>query len=318
MSRCETMPRVLFGSAVLVVLHASTARADIAEVRDAAEIWRQWSWDPFLLGSFVVAGFVYGRGARQLWRAAGPGRGISRGRLACFFGGLGCLFVALVSPLDALSAALFSAHMLQHLLLVALAAPLVVLGRPLLAVAWAVPSSQRRHLRRVLRAPVLRAVVDVATRPMVALALHAAALWLWHMPAFYEAALRSELVHWLEHASFFGTSVLLWHVLLGSALDPGLRILYLFASATQSAVLGALLTLAPTAWYTAHDAGARAWGLDLLEDQQLAGLIMWIPGGVIYLAAALVAFAGWLGQSERAVRRREAVRGPYLGERRRA
>lgn len=293
----------------LALLHASTARADIGDVESPANLWTQWSWDPVVLAGFMFASVVYGRGIRRLWRAAGKNRGVSRRRVACFYSGLGVLFLALVSPLDALGAALFSAHMVQHLVLMALAAPLVVLGRPIVAVAWSVPNRHRARVCRAYHWRPVRWTIVVLRRPLPALALHTVALWVWHMPGPYEAALKSEPVHWLEHASFLGTSILLWGVLLGASCSAGLRILYLFASATQGAVLGALLTVAPTPWYTVHATGARAWGVDLLADQQLAGLIMWIPGGVVYAIAALASFFAWLRQAQRSVHRREVMRG---------
>jgi putative membrane protein len=303
--------RTRLPSLAIVALAAalpSSALADLPSTLDPAEVWRTWSWSPLLLGGFAIAATAYGRGIARLWTIAGRYRVITRARASCFYGGLAALFVALVSPLDALGGALFSAHMLQHLVLVAVAAPLVVLGKPSLALVWAVPHRHRPRIRVLSRAKAVRWVIAGASRPLVAAALHAIALWLWHMPALYEAALRSELVHWLEHASFFGTSMLLWTVVVGASIDPAVRMLVLFATAMQSAILGALLTIAPTAWYTVHEAGTRAFGLALLDDQQLAGLIMWIPGGVVYLIAALVAFVAWLEQSARAVRKRERAR----------
>jgi putative membrane protein len=294
---------------LVLLLHTSPSHADVGATSSPADVWTQWSWDPVVLSAVAISGWAYGLGVLRLWRAAGRHRVIGRWRFASFYMGLGLLTIALVSPLDALGATLFSAHMVQHLVLVALAAPLAVLGKPLVAVAWAVPSARRSMIREALHALPLRWAVAALRRPIVAVALHAVALWIWHMPALYEAALANEVVHWLEHASFFGTSVLLWGVLLGPACSPGLRVVYLFVTASQAVVLGALLTMAPTPWYTMHEAGARAWGLKLIEDQQIAGLIMWVPGGVVYLVAALSAFASWLVLAERAVKRRERMGG---------
>jgi cytochrome c oxidase assembly factor CtaG len=124
---------------------------------------------------------------------------------------------------------------------------------------------------------------------MVAWTLHVGALWAWHAPALYERALRSERVHVLEHLCFFWTALLFWWVLADrrarTRLGTGGALLYLFAAALQSTALGAFLTFAQHPWYRAHARSALAWGLTALEDQQLAGLIMWIPSGLVYLVA---------------------------------
>jgi putative membrane protein len=308
MSRSRTRWACAGGVVATLGLRASVSHADVGALGAPDDWWTQWSWDPVVLGALVLAGWMHVVGTRRLWRSAGRGRGVSVGSVAAFHVGLLCLALALVSPLDALGATLFSAHMIQHLLLVAVAAPLVVLGRPLVVFAWSIPSEVRGVARRVICSPMVRGARAILGRPIVALALHAVALWAWHMPALYEAALEDDFVHWLEHGSFFGTSVLLWGALLGRC-GSGARIVYLFVSATQGAVLGALLTVAPTPWYTTHAAGAQAWGVDLLTDQRIAGLIMWIPGGVVHLVAALFSFRTWLVMSERAVRRKERLRG---------
>src|SRR5581483_11986651 len=132
--------------------------------------------------------------------------------------------------------------------------------------------------------------------------LHAAALWAWHVPALYGAAIRSETVHAIEHACFFGSAGLFWWGITRGRygrLGYGSAVLYVFATAMHSGLLGAALTLAPRAWYPAHAATTAAWGLSPLEDQQLAGLIMWIPASVVFVAAGLFYFALWMKESER-------------------
>jgi len=235
---------------------------------------------------------------RELWRRA-PGRGVRRWEAWCFLAGWATLALALLSPVHALGEALFSAHMVQHLVLIVVAAPLLAAGAPLLACLWAVPDAPRRRWARAwARARRLRAAVGAVTAPGVVWVLHVAALWAWHLPRAYDLALRDGAVHALEHASFLGTAVLFWWVALQPVgrrrLGRAAAMLYVFAAGMQGAALGALLTFARVPWYLGHGTAARAWGLTPLEDQQVAGLIMWVPGGLAYLIAAGALFVAWL------------------------
>jgi cytochrome c oxidase assembly factor CtaG len=234
---------------------------------------------------------LYGRGLQALWRHAGRGRGVRRWQAACFAIGLLTIVIALDSPIDAAAAQLFAAHMVQHLLLMLVAAPLLVLGRPVAVFAWAAPEPARPSFRRLH-------ILYPLTLPAVAFVLHSLALWGWHIPRLYDAAVAEPVLHVIEHVSFFGTAALFWWALLGSGrIGYGAGVLYVFALALQSTVLGALLTFATTPWYTSHLTTTASWGLTPQEDQQLAGLIMWIPGGIVYLGAGLGLFAAWLKQS---------------------
>ena len=251
--------------------------------------------EPSALIAVVVGGALYARGVLRLWHRAGREHVVHRWQAACFGAGLLSIVVALESPLDNLSADLFALHMVQHLLLILVAGPLLVLGAPLAPLLWALPKASRRPLGSCCRRIALLA------RPAVAVGLHSLALWLWHLPALYDAALRSRGLHVLEHVSFLATAALLWWTVLHIARrSQGLSILYLFGMALQSTLLGALLTFSATPWYTAHLASAPAWGLTPLEDQQFAGLIMWVPGAGVYLAAALGLFAVWFRWSSNA------------------
>ena len=206
---------------------------------------------------------------------------------------------------------LFSAHMTQHELLISVCAPLIILGRPLVPFLWAVPQSWRRALGDWSRGAEVRRSWTILSLPGVAFSLHAIALWVWHLPGPYQAALTSELMHSLQHVSFLGTALLFWWTILkvrGSEIGYGAAVFYLFATALQTGALGALLTFAPHVWYPAYAATTGPWGLTTLEDQQLGGLIMWIPGSIPYLIAGLLTFARWLRLSEtRAVRRQSAI-----------
>jgi putative membrane protein len=231
-----------------------------------------------------LAAVAYARGVRELWRRAGPGRSVSRAQAGLFYLGLLTIVLALASPLDWIAHQLFAAHMVQHLLLMLVAAPLLVLGAPLLPLLFALPAparSRSRALARLGRTPLA-----------IAFVLHSLALWLWHIPSLYDAALAVDWLHVLEHVSFVGTAVLFWWATLRSGrVGYGVAVLFVFALALESTILGALLTFSRGPWYASHLTTTLAWGLSPLEDQQLAGLIMWIPGGLVYLVSALALFS---------------------------
>jgi putative membrane protein len=269
-----------------------------------ADLWAAWSWEPSVLLALALATWAYARGLRALWRSAGLGRGVRTWQAAAYAGGLLTVFVALISPLDALSSALFSAHMVQHLLLMLVAGPVLILGAPLAPLLWALPEASRRALGGWWkRAGPLRAVWCAVSRPLVVWTLQAIALWAWHLPGPYQAALQNDLVHAAEHASFLITALLFWWTLAHSGgrgvLGYGAGIVYGFTTGVQSSVLGALITFAPQPWYPAYAESAAVWGLTPLRDQELAGLIMWVPAGTVYLLAALALFALWLRAEDR-------------------
>lgn len=263
------------------------------------DLWRTWRFEPVTIVALAAGAAVYAVGARRLRAHAGGRRGVPRWRRWCWGSGLAAVAAALLSPLDAAGDALFAAHMVQHLVLIVVAAPLLVLGAPLLPALWAFPAGARRTMGRWWkRSRALRAVAHAAGEPMVVWGAHVAALWLWHLPLPYQAALESDVVHALEHASFLGTAVLFWWVVLHPVgrrrLGWGAAVLYVTAAGMQSAALGAILAFARTPWYPVQETAALAWGLTPLEDQQLAGMIMWIPAGVAYLVAAGWCFVEWM------------------------
>jgi putative membrane protein len=292
----------------LLLPAALAAHPDQAPV--PATVWGAWNPDPFVLLPLLLAGAVYGRGVARLWRRAGVGRGVSRARAASFAAGWTALFAALISPIDALGSALFAAHMVQHLLLTVVAAPLIVLGEPVLAALWAFPPAWRRRIGQGWRRlPRLRRTLGALTHPVSAWTLSVAALWIWHVPYYYDLAVYVDAVHALEHTSFLATALLFWWALVDRRgvlrHAGGAAMLYTFTAAMQSGILGALLTFAGRPWYGAHLGTTAAWGFTPLEDQQLAGVIMWVPVSLIYLLAMGVSFVRWLGEAERRVARWE-------------
>jgi putative membrane protein len=193
------------------------------------------------------------------------------------------------------------------------AAPLVVLGRPVVAFLWALPLAWAREVGGWGKTRWFHAVWRVVSNPLAAWAVHALALWVWHAPALFEATLRSDLVHTAQHVCFLGSALLFWWALVHGPrgwMGYGAAVLYLFTTSVHSGVLGALITFAGAVIYPAYVPGARAWGVEPLEDQQLGGLIMWVPAGLVYIAAGLALCAGWLRESERGVLRREASAAP--------
>jgi cytochrome c oxidase assembly factor CtaG len=131
--------------------------------------------------------------------------------------------------------------------------------------------------------------------PGLALAVHSAALWAWHVPPLYEAAIDNRGIHVLEHLCFLLTSAMFWwSVLHGGRRASAMGGVYVFVLSVESMILGALLTFSSGPWYASHLLTTSAWGLSPLEDQQMAGLIMWVPGGVVYLVSALALFGAWL------------------------
>jgi putative membrane protein len=173
---------------------------------------------------------------------------------------------------------------------------------------WAAPHAWRRPIGSILTDAGLKNVWRKMTLPFVAWAIHAVALWTWHIPFLFQATLESDLVHTLQHASFFLSALLFWWAIIygGRGLSSyGAGVLYLFTTSIHSGLLGVFLTLTTRVWYPVYSGTTASWGLTPLEDQQLGGLIMWVPAGIVYIVAALVMFAGWLRESESRSLRRE-------------
>jgi putative membrane protein len=263
-----------------------------------ATLWRSWSIEPGVLVPVLVSGVLYGVGIRRLWRRAGEGHVVSAWGVTAFYAGLLSLLVALCSPLDALADTLFSAHMVQHVILIAVAPPLLVLGIPTIPLLWGLPHDARVRVGRAWKASRLGAVAGALVRPGPAFVLHTLALWLWHLPGPYGAALANPAIHALEHACFLLTALMVWWVAIRPlgyrGHDTAWALFVLLGTFVSSGALGAILTFSDTPWYYGQSVGAGAWGLTALQDQQLAGLIMWIPASFAYLIGILAVAARWL------------------------
>ena len=254
------------------------------------EWWRGWSSDPFVLVPLLLTVWLYARGVKALWLRAGIGRGILRSQALSFTLGTLALAAALASPLDVLSGTLLAAHMAQHGLLVAVAPPLLVLGNPGVAFIWALPPSWRGRIATYTRWRFWAALGHTVSQPLPAAAMHGLALWVWHIPEAFDAAAANYPLHLLEHACFLGTALLFWRAILGAGSSQriGSALAAAFATLFHGGLLGALITLAPGALYAHYAEPARRWGLSAIEDQQLAGLMMWVPMGIVYLGACLM------------------------------
>lgn len=252
-----------------------------------------WSPDPALVVPLVWVVLLYTLGLARVWRRAGIGRGVPLARGLSGVFGLASLAVAVASPLEALTGLLFSAHMAQHLLLVLVAAPLLAGAAPALTMLWALPGRVRRPLAIAWSKSGWARLWRLASHPLAATVVFVAVLWAWHLPSLYQAAARNDALHTLEHLSMVGSAMLFWWSVLAPLGRPRIprlaTALLLFFVAAQGGILGALMTLAPEPWYPFYVAAAASIGVPALRDQQLAGLLMWIPPGGLYLA-----LTGWM------------------------
>jgi len=254
-----------------------------------------WSARPEVAAPLLIAAAAYAVG---WWRLRHRGGSVSGWRVAASAGGLLTVFVALSPTLDQLAHASFAAHMAQHLLLVAGAAPLLLLADPFAALLWALPAAARASVGHLLRTGTPgRWLWRGLTVGSVAWLAHVAAIWLWHLPIAYDAAVADRAVHDLEHLAFFGTAVLFWWPIVQPAprlrapTGYGVRVVYLVLAAAQGGLLGLLLTASPTTWYRAYSSAA---------DQSLGGLVMWAVGGAVDMLAVLVLLGRYLGAQDRA------------------
>ena len=261
-------------------------------------------WDALATLLLLMAAALYFTGEAKARTRVGPV--LRPWEMAAFTLGLLTIGIALVSPLDAWSDVLFAAHMSQHELLMVVAAPLIVFGRPWIATLWAMPPSWRPSVRRIIRQPTVLRVWHLATAPIFVVVLHAVTLWAWHVPALFDAALDDDRIHAVQHAMFFGTAWLFWWALVHGRYGRagyGLAVLYVFFTATHAGILGAALALAGRTFYPVQADRAAEWGVDPLGDQHVAGLVMWVPGCAILLLLALALLAAWLGEGEKSASR---------------
>jgi cytochrome c oxidase assembly factor CtaG len=256
-------------------------------------VLRSWSWQPLILLGLASAAAGYAGAFYYFhhhgWLARLARRGlIKRSQPWAFAAGLIALFIALQSPIDVLAGWLFSMHMTQHILLIMVAPPLLLLGLPSPLIRWLILETR------------LRGALDRLTHPVLAFGLYNANLWLWHLPALYEGALRDPLLHDLEHALFFYTAVLFWWRVFDPTRGwfplwqwPPAKWIYLLVAAPPSYILGSILWASNTVFYPYYTLMPRLWGLSVLADQQYAGMLMWLHGWMFMMASMIVFFIGY-------------------------
>lgn len=266
----------------MIALHLGTS---------TGSIWASWSLDPVALIGIPLAAFLYSRGIDSLGSRR---RFHQTWRPIAFYAGLFAIAIALLSPLDHLSDELFLAHMTQHMLLMMIGVPSVLLGAPILPILRGIPRPVRRRIViPTFQSLPVRFVLRTLSRPLVAWPIFVFSIFGWHMPVLYEAALSSEALHLAEHAVFVISGYLFWW----NVIDPHplranltylVRIPYIFVTVVPAFALGAFLTFSPSPWYPSYELTAPLYGLSALEDQQLGGVIMWVPGSFIIGTALLV------------------------------
>jgi putative membrane protein len=256
-----------------------------------------WTLDPVLLVPLALALLIYCAGWLRLSkRASARPKGA-----ALFLSGWAVLTLALVSPLHAAGERSFTMHMIEHELIMLVATLLLAMSSSGGVMAWGLPRPLRLGLGGSWKSP-LQSLWKRLTEPVTATAIQAAVMWVWHAPILFDRALESSRWHIAQHACFFVSSLLFWWAMLhprGGRNGYGVSAACLFATSLIGGALGALMSLSSSPWYADYAAmGMSGIGLDPVEDQRLAGLIMWIPGGMVHGIAALVLFYKWLKGSE--------------------
>jgi putative membrane protein len=258
-----------------------------------------WLVDPFAVILLLLIGWIYWRGSKRRKRNESGNHDVFRRRQRYFWLGWLALTAVLASPLDPLGEVLFSAHMIQHEIIMLIAAPLLVLSRPSSALLRGMGLFLARRVGTLTRGGSRLRVWQWLVSPPVAWSIHTVGLWGWHLPELFNASLQNTAVHALQHVSFLWIALLFWFALLRpyqSGSSAG--VLYFFTTAIHASLLGALMTFSPEVWYTPYLITAPQWGLSALEDQQLGGLIMWIPAGVVFVAAGLFSLARTMRASD--------------------
>lgn len=252
-----------------------------------------WTLDPWVWAPMLLIAGLYLRGIHALHAKHGTMRAARPYAIASFCAAMAASFLALIWPLDALGEISFAAHMAQHMMLIAVAAPLFSLAEPALPLLAAIPASWRRINSRL---GALYKALRIVSRPRFAFALHGAIVWVWHAPLLFEWTLRWRWVHVIEHLAFLGSALLFWNA-MRHATRVGTAALWVLATMMHTGLLGALITFAPRPLYPSY-ADIEGAVLSPMEDQQLAGLLMWIPAGLCYLVAGVGYAAAWLRSAE--------------------
>ena len=303
-------PLLAFMNIPLALGLAATASAAAPDAPLETVAREPWRLDPMAVLPLLLLLAWYGRGA---WQTRGPRGVVGKadygpvpvgrrylarwGETLCFLGGWTALAIAFFSPIDTLSRALFSAHVFQHELILQLAVPLMVLGRPQTVLMQALPRAWARAIPWRLEESRARPVAEALSHPIAAWSIHAFLLGLWLMPAPFEAALRHGSIHAIQHLSLIASAGLFWWSLLYGPQRPVRRSSVartLFTLALQRLSLGVLIVLSGRLWYPSYLRTTQAWGFAPIEDQQLGALLLWVPAGLGAILMTTALFTGWL------------------------
>jgi putative membrane protein len=291
---------VLIALAATALAPASVlAHGESAPAPAFPEVLLAWRLDPLTLVPLVLVAAAYGWAVRRVNRAHAANPHPAH-RTWLFGGGLTAIGVALASPIEAYEGVLFSVHMVQHLLLELVAAPLLLAGAPITLALRAARPSVRRPLLALLHSRVLKAL----SFPLVAWILFAAVNWGWHFSTLYDQALENQALHYFQHATFLGAALLFWWPAIGTDPSPWrvpypVRLFYLFLALPQNSFLGVALLNTGTVLYPHYLTNARDWGPSAIDDQQIGGILMWVAGDVAFLAGMVVVIVAWMQREER-------------------
>ena len=305
-----TMRRALLPASLGVLLAARPVGV-AAHGTDAAsptfpDVLTAWSFDPMAVSGLMLVALAYGWAVRRV-NAEHPTNRHPAYRSWLFGAGLAAIGIALLSPIEAYEGQLFSIHMIQHLLLELVAAPLLLAGAPITLALRVASPSIRRRLLTVLQSRI----VHVISFPVVAWLLFAAVNWGWHFSVFYDQALENQLLHYVQHATFLGAALLFWWPAIGADPSPWrlphpVRLLYLFLAMPQNSFLGVALLSASSVLYPHYVTNVRDWGPTPLEDQQMGGMLMWVGGDIAFLAGMAVVIVLWMRHEDRRTARLDA------------
>ncbi|HZP94634.1 MAG TPA: cytochrome c oxidase assembly protein [Burkholderiales bacterium] len=287
-------------SMVLAAAPSVSFAHDLHALRDNP--WTAWQLAPDVIVTTAVAAILYLAGVLRLGGRTMATRAWAQ---ACFFGGLAAVILALQSPVDAVAEHLFFVHQIQHLLLHTAGPMFIMLATPQGPLVAGMPQWLRRFaLKPVMTNPVIRAVFGFLARPAVATILFVASVYFWQIPGYHDRALLDEPLHYLMHVSMlFAGLVFFWRVFdprpapLGASF--GVRLAMVWASIVATILIGAFIALKSSVLYQAYDVSGRIWGVSAISDERYGGLIIWIPGGMMYVVAMLAVIRLWGAQEEK-------------------
>ena len=257
-----------------------------------------WHWNPLVMAGLATVAWFYSQGVKTVWWRSGVGHGITPWQALAFNGGMTVLFLAFISPLDALSSDLLSAHMVQHLLLLLVAAPLLLLGNVPLALTWALPKLVQHRLDYWWRQQRdLHLIGQWFTRPHIIWGMYLVTVWLWQVPYIYKVALYDPIVHSVQHGVFLIVAILFWRLLLSPqhhhALPTVVTMRVVATTALAGVLLGLLIAFAPALWYPIYAPTALRWGLPPVVDQRVAGMLLASTMGSVYFGITVAHWRTW-------------------------